>query len=125
MSRTTTFHQLHQSGCFVIPNPWDAGSARALAALGFKALATTSAGFAWAAGRPDHGVELEPLLAHLRHISGSVDVPVSADFENGLADAPADVAAHVTAAIGTGIAGLSIEDAPAGAGAALYDAHLA
>src|SRR5215217_8364399 len=85
-SRITTFHQLHQSGCFVIPNPWDAGSARALVALGFKALATTSAGHAWAAGRPDHGVQLEPLLAHLRDICGSVDVPVTADFENGLAD---------------------------------------
>jgi methylisocitrate lyase len=123
--RTNTFHRLHQSGCFVIPNPWDAGSARALAALGFKALATTSAGAAWAAGEPDHGVTLAPLLAHLREIAASVQLPVTADFENGLADDPAGVAANVTAAIDTGIAGLSIEDAPGGAGAALYDRGLA
>jgi 2-methylisocitrate lyase-like PEP mutase family enzyme len=125
MSRIATFHELHQSGCFVIPNPWDAGSARVLVALGFKALATTSAGYAWATGQPDHGVPLESLLAHLRHISDSVDVPVTADFENGLADDPDDVAANVTAAIGTGIAGLSIEDAPGAIGAALYDVRLA
>ena len=124
-TRITAFHQLHQAGCFVIPNPWDAGSARALAALGFKALATTSAGAAWAAGEPDHGVALPSLLAHLREIAGSVDLPVSADFENGLADDPAGVAANVTAAIGTGIAGVSIEDAPGGPGAVLYDAGLA
>jgi 2-methylisocitrate lyase-like PEP mutase family enzyme len=120
-----TFRQLHESGCFVIPNPWNAGSARALAALGFKALATTSAGAAWAAGQADHGVRLEPLLAHLREIAGSVDLPVNADFENGLADDPDDVAVHVTAAARTGIAGLSIEDAPGAAGATLYDAPLA
>ena len=124
-SRTATFHQLHQSGCFVIPNPWDKGSARALVALGFKALATTSAGCAWAAGEPDHGVTLPRLMAHLRDIAGSVDVPVSADFENGLADDPAGVATNVAAAADTGIAGLSIEDAPGGPGATLYDAGLA
>ena len=114
------FHQLHNPAASCIPNPWDAGSARALAALGFKALATTSAGAAWAAGEPDHGVALPPLMAHLREIAGSVDLPVSADFENGLADDPAGVAANVTAAIGTGIAGVSIEDAPGGPGASLY-----
>jgi 2-methylisocitrate lyase-like PEP mutase family enzyme len=123
--RVETFHRLHQSGCFLIPNPWDAGSARALAALGFQALATTSAGCAWAAGEPDHGVTLSSLLAHLRQIVDSVALPVSADFENGLADDPDGVAANVTAAAGTGIAGLSIEDAPGGPGAALYDAHVA
>ena len=122
--RSVAFHQLHQSGCFVIPNPWDAGSARALAALGFKALATTSAGAAWAAGKPDHGVRLSPLLAHLREIAGSVELPVTADFENGLADDPSTVAANVTAAADAGIAGLSIEDAP-GSGARLYDVTLA
>jgi 2-methylisocitrate lyase-like PEP mutase family enzyme len=120
-----TFHQLHQSGCFVIPNPWDAGSARALAGLGFKALATTSAGYAWSAGSPDHGVTLASMLAHLRDVAACVDVPVSADFENGLADDPGEVAANVTAAAATGIAGLSIEDAPRVSGAALYDARLA
>jgi 2-methylisocitrate lyase-like PEP mutase family enzyme len=123
--RTAAFHQLHQSGCFVIPNPWDAGSARALAALGFKALATTSAGCAWAAGTPDHGVMLPVLLAHLQQLAGSVELPVTADFENGLADEPEGVAANVTAAIATGIAGLSIEDAPGGPGAGLYGAELA
>jgi 2-methylisocitrate lyase-like PEP mutase family enzyme len=125
LSRTAAFHQLHESGCFVIPNPWDKGSARALAALGFKALATTSAGFAWAAGEADHGMTLPRLVAHLRDIAGSVDVPVSADFENGLADDPAGVATNVAAAVDTGIAGLSIEDAPGGAGASLYDESLA
>ena len=119
------FHELHQSGCFVLPNPWDVGSARALASLGFSALATTSAGYAWAAGEPDHGIRLEPLLAHLREIAASVDLPVTADFENGLADDPAGVARHVTAAAATGIAGLSIEDAPGGPGAALYDLGVA
>jgi methylisocitrate lyase len=124
-SRTETFHHLHQSGCFVIPNPWDIGSARALEALGFTALATTSAGAAWAAGEPDHGVALAPLLAHLREIAGSVDLPVNADFENGLADDVDGVAANVSAAVATGIAGLSIEDAPGGPGAPLYDDRLA
>ena len=123
--RADIFHQLHQSGCFVIPNPWDAGSARALAGLGFKALATTSAGCAWAAGEPDHRVTLPSLLAHLREIVDSTGLPVSADFENGLADEPTAVAANVTAAIGTGVAGLSIEDATGGAAAALYDERLA
>jgi methylisocitrate lyase len=125
LNRTALFHQLHHSGCFVIPNPWDAGSARALAALGFKALATTSAGCAWAAGESDHAMPLPSLLAHFRGIAASVDLPVSADFENGLADDPAGVAANVTAASETGIAGLSIEDAPGGRGAVLYDEHLA
>ena len=104
LARTKTFHQLHQSGCFVIPNPWDKGSARALAALGFKALATTSAGFAWATGEADHGVTLPRLMAHLRDLAGSVDVPISADFENGLADDPAGVTTNVAAAVDTGIA---------------------
>lgn len=121
-ARIATFHQLHASGCFVIPNPWDAGTARALAAMGFKALATTSAGAAWAAGEPDHGVTLPRLLAHLRDIAASVDLPVTADFENGLADDPEGVAANVAAASATGIAGLSIEDAPGGHHASLYDA---
>src|SRR3954471_20461845 len=123
--RTAIFHRLHQSGCFVIPNPWDAGSARALAGLGFQALATTSAGCAWAAGEPDHRVTLPALLAHLREIVDSTGLPVSADFENGLADDPAAVAANVTAAIGTGVAGLSIEDATGGPAAALYEERLA
>lgn len=108
--RTRAFHQLHQSGCFVIPNPWDVGSARVLAQLGFPALATTSSGFAWSLGRPDNHVSLDEALAHFRSVARSVHVPVSADFEGGFATAPAGVGANVAAATATGIAGLSIED---------------
>ncbi len=108
--RCRVFHQLHASGCFVIPNPWDVGSARVLAQLGFKALATTSAGFAWSLGRRDKRVSLDQALAHFRLIADSVDVPVSADFEGGFAAEPAEVAANVARAMATGIAGLSIED---------------
>jgi 2-methylisocitrate lyase-like PEP mutase family enzyme len=104
------FHRLHASGCFVMPNPWDAGSALALEQLGFKALATTSAGYAWTLGRPDNGIALEQALDHLRVIAGAVTVPVNADFEGGYAVDPEQVGAHVTLATGTGIAGLSIED---------------
>ena len=104
------FHRLHASGCFVMPNPWDAGSAVALEQLGFKALATTSAGYAWTLGRPDNGIALEQALDHLRVIAGAVTVPVNADFEGGYAVDPEQVGAHVTLATGTGIAGLSIED---------------
>src|SRR5687768_1302502 len=108
--RCRVFRQLHQSGCFVIPNPWDPGSARLLAQLGFPALATTSAGFAWSQGRPDNHVSLEEVLGHLRSIAHGVEVPVNADFEGGFATAPAAVAANVAAATDTGIAGLSVED---------------
>jgi methylisocitrate lyase len=93
-----------------MPNPWDCGGARILAGLGFPALATTSSGTAWSKGRPDNQVSLELTLAHLRSIVQEVDVPVNADFEEGFATAPADVGANVTAAIATGVAGLSIED---------------
>jgi 2-methylisocitrate lyase-like PEP mutase family enzyme len=108
--RCRLFHQLHQSGCFVIPNPWDLGSARLLAQLGFPALATTSSGFAWSLGRPDNAVSLEEALAHVRSIANGVEVPVNADFEGGFAIAPEAVGANVALATGTGIAGLSIED---------------
>jgi 2-methylisocitrate lyase-like PEP mutase family enzyme len=108
--RCRAFQRLHQSGCFVMPNPWDLGSARLLVRLGFKALATTSAGFAWALGRRDHGVTLEEALAHLRAIANGVEVPVNADFEKGFATDPAAVAENVSLAAATGIAGLSIED---------------
>ena len=109
-SRVETFHRLHERGCFVIPNPWDEGSARLLEGLGFPALATTSSGFAWSLGRPDHGVTLEEALAHFRAVSAAVGVPVSADFEGGLANEPEGVAAHVARAAATGVSGLSIED---------------
>jgi 2-methylisocitrate lyase-like PEP mutase family enzyme len=104
------FRELHQSGCFVLPNPWDLGSARTLEGLGFRALATTSAGFAWSLGRMDNRVRLDEAIAHLRAISEGVGVPVNADFEGGFAIAPDGVAVNVAAATGTGIAGISIED---------------
>lgn len=107
---TERFHQLHQSGCFVIPNPWDAGSARLLESLGFPALATTSSGFAWSLGRRDYHVTLDEALGYFRAVSAAVRVPVSADFEGGFAIAPEDAAANVAKAATTGIAGLSIED---------------
>ncbi|HEV8632432.1 MAG TPA: isocitrate lyase/phosphoenolpyruvate mutase family protein [Thermoanaerobaculia bacterium] len=123
--RVDTFRRLHESGCFVIPNPWDAGSARLLVQLGFPALATTSSGFAWSMGRPDNGVTLAQVLAHLRAISEAVPVPVNADFEGGFAKEPLGVAANVAAATRTGVAGLSIEDSTGDAAHPLYDFDLA
>lgn len=108
--RVRDFRRLHESGCFVIPNPWDPGSARLLAELGFPALATTSSGFAWSLGRPDNHVTLEEALAHLRAMTDAVTIPINADFEGGFAIDPTGVAANVRAATATGIAGLSIED---------------
>jgi methylisocitrate lyase len=108
--KRTHFRKLHQSGCFILPNPFDAGSARALAHLGFKALASTSAGFAWTLGKADNGVTLDEVCDHLTALSGAVDLPVNADFEGGFAVEPAAVGANVARAVKTGIAGLSIED---------------
>jgi 2-methylisocitrate lyase-like PEP mutase family enzyme len=108
--RCLVFRRLHDAGCFVMPNPWDLGSARVLAQFGFKALATTSAGFAWSRGRRDNDVPLDEVLDHLRSIARAVDLPVNADFEGGFAIEPGEVAANVAAATGTGVAGLSIED---------------
>ena len=119
------YRRLHESGCFVMPNPWDIGSARLLVNLGFRAVATTSAGFAWSVGRRDTEISLEVALAHLRAISGSVDVPVNADFEDGFAKEPEAVAANVSAAAATGIAGLSIEDSTGSKQAPLYEFDLA
>lgn len=110
VDRTAEFRRLHASGCFVMPNPWDVGSARALEQLGFPALATTSAGFAWSVGLADNHVTLEQALEHLRLVVEAVDVPVNADFQGGFAVDPADVAANVKRAAETGVAGLSIED---------------
>ena len=123
--RRQEFRRLHETGCFVIPNPWDRGSARLLAQLGFKALATTSSGFAWSMGRSDNHVSLEDTLAQLRGIAAAVPVPVSADFEGGFAIAPAAVAANVTAATTTGIAGLSIEDSTGDPANPLFEFTLA
>jgi methylisocitrate lyase len=124
-ARCTRFRALHQSGCFVLPNPWDLGTARVLVQLGFQAVATTSCGLAWALGVRDHAVTLEQKLAHLREISAAVDVPVNADFERGFAVEPANVAANVTAATSTGVAGLSIEDSTGDPAAPLVDLQLA
>jgi 2-methylisocitrate lyase-like PEP mutase family enzyme len=123
--RVSVFRQLHQSGCFIIPNPWDVGSARLLARLGFKALATTSSGFAWSLGRADNQVSLAEALAHIREIAVNVDVPVSADFEGGFATVPEDVAENVAVATGTGVAGLSIEDSTGEPGSPLFEFQLA
>jgi 2-methylisocitrate lyase-like PEP mutase family enzyme len=124
-NHSAEFHKLHDSGCFVSPNPFDLGSARALAALGFKALATTSSGFASTLGRTDHGVTLDEVLAHCRLLAESVEIPVSADFEAGFAIEPDVVAANVAAATGTGIAGLSIEDSTGDSFSPLFDFTLA
>jgi 2-methylisocitrate lyase-like PEP mutase family enzyme len=123
--RIQEFRRLHQSGCFVIPNPWDVGSARVLVQLGFPALATTSAGFAWSLGRADNGVSLHEALDYFRAIAGSVDVPVNADFEGGFAIDPDSVGANVSAATHTGIAGLSIEDSTRDPSVPLFDFALA
>ena len=123
--RYVTFRNLHESGCFVIPNPWDAGTARVLAHLGFPALATTSSGSAWSMGHPDNHSPLDAVLAHLRIVVDSVDVPVNADFEGGFAVAPEKVAAHVARAVETGVAGLSIEDSTGDASNPLFDFELA
>jgi methylisocitrate lyase len=123
--QVVAFRELHTAGCFVMPNPWDAGSARTLEQLGFPALATTSAGFAWTLGKADNQVTLEEALDHLRAVASAVTVPVNADFEGGFAVEPHDVATHVAAAVATGIAGLSIEDSTGDAADPLHDAGLA
>ncbi len=119
------FRKLHESGCFVIPNPWNVGSARYLQGLGFKALATTSAGHAYAQGYADGAQSRDEVLAHFRELAEATDVPLNADFENGYADDPDGVAENVTRCIATGVAGLSIEDAPHSATTPLYDFDLA
>jgi 2-methylisocitrate lyase-like PEP mutase family enzyme len=130
MSLTTTqkrdaFRQLHEDGCFVLPNPWDVGSAKILQHLGFKALASTSAGMAWAMGRADGQVSLDEVLLHLSSLAHATDLPLNADFENGFADAPEEVARNVALAVGAGVSGLSIEDFPGGGATGLYDFGLA
>ena len=108
--RRAAFRALHQEGCFVIPNPWDIGSARLLEKLGFKALASTSAGYAWTRGRNDGELTRDEVLSHLRDLCNATPLPVNADFEAGFADEPEGVAANVLLAVETGVAGLSIED---------------
>ena len=124
-AKISQFRRLHESGCFVIPNPWDRGSAIFLESLGFKALATTSAGFAWSQGLPDNKVTVEQVLEHLQEIAAAVNVPINADFEGGFAVEPAGVAENVARAARTGIAGLSIEDSTGDKGNPLFDIALA
>src|SRR5213080_4433167 len=106
-SLAAKFRSLHESGCFVLPNPWDIGTTIYLEHLGFKALATTSAGFAFSRGKPDGGVPRDQMLAHIREIVKATALSVNADFLNGFADKPEEMAANVKLCVGTGVAGLS------------------
>ena len=124
-TRCEIFRDLHRSGCFVIPNPWDIGSASVLVQLGFKALATTSSGFAWSMGRQDNGLTLDQSLEHFQSIASSVPVPVNGDFEGGFAVEPRQVAINVQRATSTGVAGLSIEDSTGDPARPLYPFELA
>lgn len=119
------FRELHESGCFVLPNPWDVGSARLLEHLGFAALATTSSGAAWSMGRPDGNVARDVMLAHIRQIVDATDLPVNADFEDGHAADPAGVSESVRLCVDTGVAGLSIEDSTGDPSHPLYDIDIA
>lgn len=118
--KRAAFRALHASGCFVLPNPWDAGSARYLETQGFRAVATTSSGFAWSNGHADNHVSREAVLAHLRTIVEATDLPVNADFENGFGATPDEVGASVKLAVATGVAGLSIEDSTSIADSPLF-----
>ncbi len=119
------FRALHEKGCFVIPNPWDTGSARYLEGLGFKALATTSSGFAWSHGHADGAMSRDAILAHLRELVAATDLPVNADFENGFAADAQGVAESVRLAVETGVAGLSIEDSTGNAADPLFPIDVA
>jgi 2-methylisocitrate lyase-like PEP mutase family enzyme len=123
--KRTTFRKMHESGCFIIPNPYDVGSALALQHLGFKALASTSAGFAWTIGKADNRVTVDDVCGHLTALCAAVDLPVNADFEGGFAREPEKVAVNVARGAKTGVAGLSIEDSTGDAAKPLYDRTLA
>src|SRR5262245_49992388 len=116
-----TYRELHRSGCFVLPNPWDIGTARYLQHMGFRAIATTSAGYAFSRGRSDNAVGREAMLEHIAEIVAATDVPVNADFEGGYAIEPEGVAGSVRLCIETGVAGLSIEDSTGNRANPLYD----
>ncbi|MCX7308089.1 MAG: isocitrate lyase/phosphoenolpyruvate mutase family protein [Afipia sp.] len=123
--KRANFRKLHESGCFVIPNPWDVGSAKLLAGMGFKALASTSSGMAWSSGRSDNDLPVEQVCEHLKLLSDATDLPVNADFEAGFADDPEGVAKNVTRAVATGVAGISIEDSTGNEKQPLYEFKLA
>jgi 2-methylisocitrate lyase-like PEP mutase family enzyme len=123
--KRAAFRKMHETGCFVLPNPWDIGSARALQHMGFKAIASTSAGFAWSIGKADNHVTLDNVCEHLAALCGAVDLPVNADFEGGFAHEPEKVGANVARAVKTGVAGLSIEDSTGDQARPLYDRAVA
>src|ERR1700712_2276922 len=123
--KRAAFQKLHESGCFVLPNPWDVGSAQALAQLGFKAIASTSAGFAWTIGKADTHVTVDDVCEHLTALCNAVDLPVNADFEGGFAHQPEKVALNVARAVKTGVAGLSIEDSTGDKANPLYERSFA
>src|SRR6201981_122579 len=123
--KRTAFHKMHESGCFVLPNPFDVGSAKALQHLGCKSIASTSAGFAWTIDKADNRVTVDDVLAHLTALCAAVDVPVNADFEGGFAHEAAKVGANVARAVRCGVAGLSIEDSTGDKAKPLYDRGLA
>jgi 2-methylisocitrate lyase-like PEP mutase family enzyme len=123
--KRAAFRALHEQGCFTLPNPWDAGSARYLQSLGFQALATTSSGFAWSKGHADNTVARDLILAHLRDMVASTDLPVNADFESGYATDANGVAESVRLALATGVAGLSIEDSTGNANEPLFSIDIA
>src|SRR5205823_5313514 len=125
LSAVSKFRTLHESGCFVLPNPWDVGTAIYLEHLGFNALATTSAGFAFSRGKPDGGVSLDEMLRHIGEITGATALPVNADFLNGFADEPEAVATNTNLCIAQGVAGLSIEDNTGNSAVPLYEKKLA
>ncbi|MGY8666853.1 isocitrate lyase/phosphoenolpyruvate mutase family protein [Bradyrhizobium sp. UFLA05-109] len=123
--KRATFKKLHESGCFILPNPFDVGSAKALQHLGFKAIASSSAGFAWTIGRADNRVTVDDVCQHLAALCSAVDIPVNADFEGGFAVEPDKVAENVERGVRTGVAGLSIEDSTGDKDKPLYDRALA
>lgn len=123
-TKRTDFFKLHESGCFVLPNAWDVGSARLLGTWGYKAIGSTSSGYAWSTGRDDYGLTRDEVLAHLTSLCDGSDLPVNADFESGFADNPDELAANVTRCIATGVAGLSIENRTSDTSKPLYDFDL-
>jgi 2-methylisocitrate lyase-like PEP mutase family enzyme len=123
--KRATFRKMHESGCFILPNPFDVGSAKALQHLGFKAIASSSAGFAWTIGHADNRVTVDDVCQHLAALCSAVDIPVNADFEGGFAVEPEKVAENVERGVRTGVAGLSIEDSTGDKDKPLYDRSLA
>jgi 2-methylisocitrate lyase-like PEP mutase family enzyme len=125
IERRTRFRAMHETGCFVLPSPWDVGTARMMQQLGFRAIATTSAGLAWSIGRPQYEIAFDDVLEHLASICEKVDLPVTADFESGFARDPEGVGVNVDVVVDTGIAGFSIEDRDPDRNSSIYEIRLA